>query len=158
MERSRKPKDFPAVERFVRRAKKEGKRIVTTNGIFDILHIGHVQSLEAAKALGDVLIVGVNSDASTRALKGKDRPIVPARERLMLVASLEPVDATFVFNETDPRKWLARLKPQIHVKGGDRRMEEIVERKVVERGGGRVVLLPLRRGRSTTRLVEKIRK
>jgi rfaE bifunctional protein nucleotidyltransferase chain/domain len=131
---------------------------VTTNGCFDILHVGHIQSLTAAKALGDVLVVGINSDASVRALKGKNRPVVPERERAEIIASLKPVDAVFVFGEADPRKWLAVLKPDVHAKGSDRTMEEIIEKDVVERGGGKIVRLSLKKGRSTTNIIEKIKK
>lgn len=154
---SNKPETFSAIAAFVKREKKKGKKIVTTNGCFDILHIGHIRSLTEAKALGDVLVVGVNSDASVRAFKGRNRPIVPERERAEIVAMLKPVDAVFIFGEEDPRKWLAKLKPNIHVKGGDRNMNEIIEKDVVESGGGKIVLLPLKKGRSTTNIIEKIR-
>jgi rfaE bifunctional protein nucleotidyltransferase chain/domain len=152
-----KVKSLAAIEAFARSKKKKGKKIVTTNGCFDILHVGHIRSLMAAKALGDVLVVGINSDASVRALKGKDRPMVPERERAEIVAALEPVDAVFIFGEKDPRKWLAKLKPNIHAKGSDRNMDAIIEKDVVERGGGKIVLLPLRKGRSTTDLIKKIK-
>lgn len=155
--RKGKIKSLSAVTAFVKSEKKKGKKIVTTNGCFDILHVGHVRSLAAAKALGDILVVGINSDASVRALKGKGRPIVPERERAEIVASLDPVDAVFVFGEKDPRKWLAKFKPHIHAKGSDRGMGEIIEKGVVAAGGGRIVLLPLRKGRSTTKLIKKIR-
>lgn len=150
--------NFTAVRALVKRAKRQGKKVVTTNGCFDILHVGHIRSLAAAKALGDVLVVGVNSDASVRALKGKGRPIVPARERAEIVASLAPVDAAFIFHGKDPRTWLAALKPHIHVKGNDRNMAEIIEKDVVRAGGGRIVLSPIHKGRSTTALIKKIRR
>jgi len=153
-----KPKNLKAVAAFVRREKRKGKKIVTTNGCFDILHVGHIRSLAAAKKLGDILIVGINSDTSVRALKGNDRPIVPEEERAEVIAALEPVDAVFIFGEPDPRPWLAKLKPHVHAKGSDRSMNEIVEKDVVEAGGGKVVLLPLRKGRSTTDIVKKIKR
>jgi rfaE bifunctional protein nucleotidyltransferase chain/domain len=152
-----KIKSWSAVMAFAKAAKRKGKKVVTTNGCFDILHIGHIRSLTAAKALGDVLVVGINSDASVRALKGKSRPVVPERERAETVLSLKPVDAVFIFREKDPRKWLAQLRPDIHVKGGDRTMDEIIERDIVESGGGKIVLAPLKKGRSTTNLIKKIR-
>jgi len=154
--RNNKEKSFKEVMAFASRERKKGKKIVTTNGCFDILHVGHVRSLAAAKALGDVLVVGINSDASVRALKGESRPIVPERERAEVVASLKPVDAVFIFRERDPRKWLAKLKPDFHAKGSDRKISEIIEKEVVERGGGRVVLLSIRKGKSTTNIIKKI--
>ena len=153
-----KPKNLKAVAAFVKREKKRGKKIVTTNGCFDILHVGHIRSLTVAKELGDILVVGINSDASVRALKGNDRPIVPEEERAEVIAALEPVDAVFIFGEPDPRPWLAKLKPHVHAKGSDRSMNEIIEKNVVEAGGGKVVLLPLRKGRSTTDIIKKIKR
>jgi rfaE bifunctional protein nucleotidyltransferase chain/domain len=149
---------FAAAEALVGDAKRKRKKIVTTNGCFDILHVGHLRSLVAAKALGDVLVVGINSDASVRALKGKNRPVVGERERAEIIASLKPVDAVFIFSEKDPRKWLAKLKPDVHAKGSDRTMDEIVEKDVVERGGGKIVRLSLKKGKSTTNIIEKIKK
>ena len=146
-----------AAEALVRSAKRMGKKVVTTNGCFDILHVGHIRSLMAAKALGDVLVVGINSDASVRALKGKNRPVVGERERAEIIASLKPVDAVFIFGEKDPRKWLVKLKPDVHAKGSDRTMDEIIEKDVVERGGGKIVRLSLKKGRSTTNIIEKIK-
>lgn len=153
-----KLKTLGAVAALVKKEKKRGKKIVTTNGCFDILHIGHIRSLQAAKALGDVLVVGVNSDASVRSLKGKERPIIPERERAEVIATLDPVDAVFIFREQTPRRWLAMLKPHIHVKGSDRSMNEIIEKDIVEAGGGKIILFPLQKGRSTTKIIEKIRK
>lgn len=152
-----KLKSFAAVVRTVKQERKRGKRIVTTNGCFDILHVGHVHSLIAARALGDFLVVGINSDVSVHALKGKGRPIIPERERAEIIAALEPVDAVFIFKERDPRSWLAELKPDIHVKGNDREMSEIIERDVVKFGGGKIVLLPIDKKKSTTNIVKKIR-
>lgn len=157
-------KSFAAVKAFVRSAKRQGKTVVTTNGCFDILHVGHIRLLAAARAQGDVLVVGVNSDASVRTLKGKGRPVVPALERAEIIGSLSAVDAAFVFSGKDPRKWLAVLKPDIHAKGSDRRMAEIIEGGVVRAGGGRVILLPIykkgptNKKRSTTELIGKIRR
>jgi len=155
--RKHKVGDFASVASLVRREKMKGKKIVTTNGCFDILHVGHIRSLVESKALGDVLVVGINSDASVRALKGRGRPVVSELERAEVIASLKPVDAVFIFNEKDPRKWLAKLKPHVHAKGSDRNMDEIVEKKIVERGGGKVVLLSIKKGKSTTGLIQKIK-
>ncbi len=154
----RKVRSLSEALRITRRAKAAGKKVVTTNGCFDILHVGHIRYLEKAKSLGDILIVGVNSDRSVRRNKGKGRPIVPSRERAEVIASLKPVDAVFIFNDTIPNSWLAKLKPHIHVKGIDRKMSEIVEKNVVEKHGGRIVLTPLAKGKSTTNVIEKILK
>ncbi len=153
-----KLKNFADVAAFVKKEKRAGKRIVTTNGCFDIVHVGHVRSLEAAKALGDVLIVGINSDASVRALKGKERPIIPERERAEVIAALRAVDAAFIFKTKTPKPWLSVLQPHIHVKGGDRRLDQIIEKDVVEAGGGKITLFPVQKGRSTTKIIEKIRR
>jgi rfaE bifunctional protein nucleotidyltransferase chain/domain len=153
----KKFKNLASVVKFIKQERKRGKKIVTTNGCFDVLHVGHIHSLETAKALGDVLVVGINSDASVRALKGKERPIVPAHERAEIIASLKAVDAVFVFDEKDPRGWLTKIKPNIHVKGSDRKMSEIIEREVVERFGGKIILLPIDKGKSTTNIIKKIK-
>lgn len=147
---------LPDVVHFAKRARKNGQTIVTTNGCFDILHVGHVRYLSFAKKLGDVLIVGINSDDSVRKLKGIGRPICPERERAEVVGSLTPVDAVFIFDDTTPIRWLKVLKPDVHVKGADRSMKEIVERKAVESGGGRVVLAPYHKGRSTTAVIRTV--
>ena len=152
-----KPKNLTDVIAFVEKGREKGKKIVTTNGCFDVLHVGHVRSLTAAKALGDILIVGINSDISVGALKGKKRPIMPECERAEIIAALKPVDVVFVFKEKDPRRWLVKLKPDVHVKGNDRKMSEIIEKDVVEKNGGKVVLLPTDKGKSTTNIIKKIR-
>ncbi|MCS6776733.1 MAG: D-glycero-beta-D-manno-heptose 1-phosphate adenylyltransferase [Chloroherpetonaceae bacterium] len=137
--------------------RQRGERIVFTNGCFDLLHIGHARYLAAARALGDLLVVGVNSDASVRALKGPDRPIVPGAERAELLAHLTAVDYVCLFDETRPDALIAAVRPQIHVKGGDYRIESLPETPVVRHYGGQVVILPLVEGRSTTALIERIR-
>ncbi|MBI2612534.1 D-glycero-beta-D-manno-heptose 1-phosphate adenylyltransferase [Candidatus Kaiserbacteria bacterium] len=147
---------FPKIVRLVQRAKERGSKIVTTNGCFDILHVGHVRYLSYAKKLGDLLIVGVNSDDSVRKLKGVGRPICPERERAEVVASLRSVDAVFIFDDTTPMRWLKILKPDVHVKGADRSMREIVERKAVRSYGGRVVLAPFHKGRSTSAVIRTV--
>ena len=132
-----------------------GLTVVWTNGVFDLLHVGHVRSLEAARALGSVLVVGVNADATVTAAKGPGRPIVPAEQRAEVVAALEPVDYAVIFEEPTPEQALDRLRPEIHAKGADYSDKPIPERAVVEGYGGRVELLPLVEGISTTELSER---
>ncbi len=133
-----------------------GKKIVTTNGCFDILHAGHIRYLFEAKRLGDLLVVGINSDDSVRRLKGPARPLQGENDRVMLIGSLRMVDAAFIFREDDPRAFLEILRPDIHVKGGDYGAD-MIEREVVERFGGTIAIVPFVKGYSTTSLVEKIR-
>jgi rfaE bifunctional protein nucleotidyltransferase chain/domain len=135
-----------------------GKKVVWTNGCFDIVHAGHVRSLRAAKALGDILIVGLNSDASVRAFKGPSRPIVCEEDRAELIAALEPVDFVTIFNEPDPVAILSQLRPDIHCKGEEYAdgKRPIPEQPIVEGYGGRICFLPLLEGRSTSGLIERI--
>ena len=135
----------------------EGRRVVFTNGCFDLLHPGHVALLEAARGKGDVLVVGMNSDASVRALKGEGRPLVPAEERAEALAALEAVDAVVVYDEPTPRELVAALLPDVLVKGADWAEDAIVGREEVESAGGRVERVPIVAGWSTTSLVERIR-
>ena len=137
--------------------KRNGRRVVFTNGCFDLLHPGHIGSLEQARALGDVLIVGLNSDASVRQLKGAGRPILLERERAEILASLECVDAVVIFDALTPREVIARLLPDILVKGGDWASDQIVGREEVEAAGGSVVSIPVVAGYSTTEILRKIR-
>ena len=134
----------------------EGKTIVLTNGHFDILHVGHVDCLQRAKALGDVLIVGLNSDASTRLLKGAKRPIVPQDERAQLLAALQCVDYVIIFEERTAERLLAALRPEVYVKGGDWAIEDLPEAKVIAECGIRVEILPQMPGRSTTDIIKTI--
>ena len=145
-----------AILRFGRE-KRNGRRVVFTNGCFDLLHPGHIGSLEQARALGDTLIVGLNSDASVRQLKGAGRPVLPERERAEILAALECVDAVVIFNEPTPREVIARLLPDVLVKGGDWPGDQIVGREEVEAAGGRVVSIPVIPGYSTTAILRKIR-
>jgi len=141
-----------------REAQRARKRsVVWTNGVFDVLHIGHLESLRAARAFGDVLVVGVNGDASVRANKGPDRPIFPCTERVALLAALEIVDVILVFDDATPERVLAAVKPDVHVKGADYATKPIPERAIVEAYGGRVELVPLVPGRSTTSILDKLR-
>jgi len=137
--------------------RKQGKRIVTTNGCFDILHVGHVRILKQSKALGDILVVGINSDASVRALKGPERPINNQNDRAELLSSLECVDVVSIFDEGTPVEFIKVVKPDIHVKGADYKPQDLEETPVVEALGGRVEILPLVPQKSTTSLVQKIR-
>jgi rfaE bifunctional protein nucleotidyltransferase chain/domain len=145
-----------AILRFGRE-KRNGRRIVFTNGCFDLLHPGHIGSLEQARALGDTLIVGLNSDASVRQLKGTGRPVLPEGERAEILAALESVDAVVIFDELTPREVIARLLPDVLVKGGDWPGDQIVGREEVEAAGGRVVSIPVVRGYSTSETLRKIR-
>ena len=144
--------------RIITGLKTKGKRIVFTNGCFDLLHIGHVRYLEKAKALGDVLVVGVNSDSSVRKLKGRRRPIQPEQDRAEILSALGCVDYVALFNEIDPLKLITSLKPDVLVKGGDWTKEQTVGKEVVERSGGEVVILPFVKGASTSTLIETILK
>lgn len=130
-------------------------RLAFTNGCFDILHRGHVQVLVQARALGDRLLVGLNSDNSTRRLKGSGRPLQPEIDRAACLAALECVDAVVVFDEDTPADLIAALQPDLMVKGGDYTPEQLAERDVVEAGGGKIVILPYIEGLSTTALLEK---
>jgi D-beta-D-heptose 7-phosphate kinase/D-beta-D-heptose 1-phosphate adenosyltransferase len=136
--------------------KAEGARIVFTNGCFDLLHLGHVRYLREAKKLGDILIVGVNSDDSVTALKGPDRPYIHELERAEILASLECVDFVTIFHELRPDNVIKLVKPDIHVKGGDYKAADLPEKKLVEALGGKVVVIPPIKGRSTTNIVAKI--
>ena len=139
------------------RQERNGKRVVFTNGCFDLLHPGHIRSLEAARALGDVLIIGLNSDESVRTLKGPGRPVIPAEERAEILASLECVDAVLIFDELTPQKLIAALLPDVLVKGGDWPGDQIVGRDEVESAGGKVVRIEVVPGYSTTEILKKIR-
>jgi rfaE bifunctional protein nucleotidyltransferase chain/domain len=138
-------------------AKRNGKRVVFTNGCFDLLHPGHVKLLETARALGEVLIVGMNGDESVRALKGLGRPVVPEDEGAEILASLECVDAVIIFHEFTPQKLIAALLPDVLVKGSDWPANQIVGREEVEAAGGEVVQIDQVPGYSTTEILRKIR-
>lgn len=136
----------------------KGKRIVFTNGCFDLMHIGHTRYLQAAKALGDVLVVGVNSDHSVRRLdKAPDRPIVPEAQRAEVLAALGCVDSVVIFDEPDPLQLITAIQPDVLVKGGDWTIDRIIGREVVEARGGVVKTIPLVPGLSTTGLLQRIR-
>ena len=143
---------------LVKRARGAGQRVVFTNGVFDILHPGHVRYLRDARALGDLLIVGVNSDRSVRALaKAPDRPVNPQAERVEVLEALASVDSVVIFDEDTPHEIIAALQPDILVKGADWADNNIVGRDVVEARGGKVVRIPLAEGYSTTKIIERVR-
>ncbi len=131
--------------------------MVFTNGCFDIIHPGHVSYLRSARSLGDALVVGLNSDASVAKLKGPSRPIVSERDRAAVLAALEFVDAVVVFNEDTPVRLMRELKPDVYVKGGDYRIEDLPEAKVAAEIGAEVKIMPFEPGYSTSALIEKIR-
>ncbi len=137
--------------------KRNGRRAAFTNGCFDLLHPGHIRCLEQARALGDLLVVAINSDASVRQLKGDARPLIPQVERAEILAALAAVDYVVIFDAPTPRQLIARILPDVLVKGGDWGPDEIVGREEVQAAGGRVVSIPLEPGYSTSGLLERIR-
>ena len=151
-----KIKTLNEIIKIVEKLKKNNEKIITTNGVFDILHYGHVKYLEQAKKLGDMLIVGVNTNKSVKQNKGDKRPINDETSRMSVLAALESVDYVFLFDEKDPRDWLNKLKPNIHVKAGDYKLSQIIEKDVVERNGGKVIIAKAEKGHSTTDLISKI--
>jgi len=140
------------------RLRAAGQKLVFTNGVFDILHVGHVRYLEQARTLGDVLLVAINSDAAVRELKGEGRPLMNQDERAEILAALRTVDYVTIFDDISPRALIARLLPDVLVKGGDYALDEIHGREEVEAAGGRVVSLPFVKGASSSRIIEKMRK
>ena len=153
---SSQPTTLAEAETLVEQWRSAGRSIVFTNGVYDLLHPGHVRYLQAARALGDALIVGVNSDRSVRANKGPARPVNPETERAEVIAALECVDAAVVFDQDTPHQIISRLQPDVLVKGADWAEDAIVGRDVVEARGGRVVRIPIEQGFSTTELIAKI--
>lgn len=149
--------ELEQLKKEIEKQKEAGKLIAFTNGCFDILHVGHIRYLKKAASLGDKLVLAVNSDSSVRKLKGKNRPYVPEAERLEMLAALEMVDYLLLFSETDCKSILEELKPQIYVKGGDYRIEDLPEAETVYNYGAKIVLITEVKGKSTTNLIEKIR-
>lgn len=158
MELKEKIKTKEDLHEIIEDLKKKGKRIVFTNGCFDLLHLGHIRYLEKAKSLGDILVVGVNSDESVRGLKGPERPILPEKERAEILSGFGCVDYITIFDELTPLELISSIQPHILVKGGDWTKETTVGREVVERSGGEVVILPFEEGSSTSNLIETILK
>lgn len=152
----KKIKGKKTLQRIIQGLKTRKKRIVFTNGCFDLLHVGHLRYLEKAKSLGHVLIVGLNSDRSVRNLKGPSRPILPEKERAEILSGLACVDYVTIFDEPTPLNLISRLRPDVLVKGGDWTKEEVVGREVVEKLGGKVRILPFVKGSSTTNLIQTI--
>ena len=145
-----------ALKRRLTAHRRQGRTIAVTNGCFDLIHAGHVQYLERIKRLADVLVVGINSDASVHRLKGAGRPLMPARDRARVLAGLRAVDYVVVFEEDTPLALIRTVRPDLLAKGSDWAASKIVGADVVRRAGGRVVRVPYLAGRSTTRLIEKI--
>ncbi|HUL37365.1 MAG TPA: D-glycero-beta-D-manno-heptose 1-phosphate adenylyltransferase [Thermodesulfobacteriota bacterium] len=144
--------------RIIKDLKAKGKRIIFTNGCFDLLHVGHIRYLEEAKILGDILIVGVNSDASVQKLKGPKRPVLPVEERTEILSGLGCVDYITIFDELDPLALITSLQPDVLVKGGDWTKEQTIGKEVVERSGGEVIIIPFVKGASTSNIIETILK
>ncbi|MGA8571588.1 MAG: D-glycero-beta-D-manno-heptose 1-phosphate adenylyltransferase [Desulfobaccales bacterium] len=145
--------------RWVQEQQEQGQRVVFTNGVFELLHPGHVAYLEQARSLGEALIIGVNTDASARRLdKGQGRPLTPERDRARVLAALACVDRVMLFDEDTPLQLITLLKPHILVKGGDYQLTQIVGREVVLAGGGQVLTLPFVPGYSTTALLQRLRR
>ncbi len=144
------------MQKKIRELKEQGKRVVFTNGVFDILHIGHLTYLEEARELGDVLVVGVNSDSSVKINKGDKRPVNDEKSRAEVLLGLKSVDFTVIFSEKTPEKLLDLLKPDIHVKGGDYRKEELPETEIVEKNAGVVKILSFVDNISTTEIINRI--
>ena len=144
------------MQKKVKQLQENGKKVVFTNGVFDILHVGHLTYLEEARGLGDVLIVGVNSDRSVKTNKGDKRPINPEKNRAEMLLGLKFVDFTVIFDEKTPENLLDLLKPDIHVKGGDYKKEDLPETEIVEKNGGEVKILSFVDNISTTEIINKI--
>lgn len=138
--------------------RKKGKKIAFTNGCFDILHVGHVRYLREAKKTADVLVLALNSDSSVRSIKGEKRPLMTENERAEILAALEFIDFVTIFNELTPQELIIYLKPDILIKGGDWEEEKVVGREEIKKWGGRVAIIPEVEGKSTTNIVEKIKK
>jgi len=139
------------------RLRTAGARLVFTNGVFDLLHVGHVRYLAQARALGDALVVAINSDRTVRELKGPDRPVFDEAERAEILAALRQVDYVVIFDDISPRSLISRLLPDVLVKGGDYQLDEIHGREEVEAAGGKVISLPFVDGASTTTIIERMK-
>jgi rfaE bifunctional protein nucleotidyltransferase chain/domain len=151
-----KIKNLSEIVELRARLRKSGKKVVFTNGCFDILHVGHVRYLREARNLGDALIVGINSDRSVRKIKGESRPIMPEIERAEVISALACVDFAVIFNDPTPREIIDAIVPDVLVKGADWGISEIVGRDTVEKSGGVVLNIPLVQGSSTTEIIRKV--
>lgn len=151
-----KIKKLSELKENLKNLRKKKKKIVFTNGCFDLLHLGHIRYLKKAKEKGDILVVGLNSDSSVRKLKGAGRPLVPEKERAEILSALEFVDYVTIFSEETPANLIREIKPNVLVKGGDYSLNEIVGKDYVNSYGGKVVTVSLVKGKSTTNLIKKI--
>lgn len=147
---------FDSISSLAENLKGAGKKVVFTNGCFDIIHSGHISYLYKAKNLGDVLIIGLNSDSSIKRIKGEKRPILPQNERAYILSALEMVDFVVMFEEDTPYELIKRVRPDVLVKGGDWDIENIVGKDIVESYGGKVLNIPFVEGKSTTNIIERI--
>ncbi|NPU82881.1 MAG: D-glycero-beta-D-manno-heptose 1-phosphate adenylyltransferase [Syntrophaceae bacterium] len=148
--------DRQTLKQVLEELREQGKRIAFTNGCFDILHVGHIRYLREAKKTADILVLALNSDRSVRSIKGERRPIVPEKERADVMAALEMVDYVTVFDEDTPGELIAFLEPDVLIKGGDWSAETVVGRDVIKRRGGKIVIVPLTEGVSTTNVIGKV--
>ncbi|HOV21997.1 MAG TPA: D-glycero-beta-D-manno-heptose 1-phosphate adenylyltransferase [bacterium] len=153
----RKKKSFKEIVKIVNELKREKKKIVFTNGCFDIIHSGHIKLLKKAKQLGDVVIVGINKDSSIKKIKGKNRPILNENQRIEIISAIEFVDYVVPFGQTTPEKLIKIIKPDILIKGGDYKKEDVVGKDIVEKYGGKVYIFPLIGNISTTNIIKKIK-
>ena len=153
-----KLKNLDEIAELAAEARQSRKKIVFTNGCFDLLHRGHVHLLRQAKAHGDLLIVGVNSDRSVKTIKGPTRPILPENDRVELIAAMEMVDYVVLFDEPDPYHLIAAIRPNVLAKGGDWGADRIIGSDIVKRDGGQVALIPYLMGFSTTEIIERIQR
>lgn len=158
MKRKNKIKSSRAMESLAANLKKRGKKVVFTNGCFDLLHVGHVRYLRRAREAGDFLVVGLNTDSSVRKIKGRGRPILPGRERAELLAALEFVDAVVFFSEPTPIRLIELIRPDVLVKGADWPAHQIVGGDLVKLSGGQVCRIPLARGKSTSAIIKRIQR
>jgi len=154
---SEKLKELEELAQIAATARAQGQTVVFTNGCFDLLHRGHVHTLRQAKAAGDLLIVAINSDRSVKSIKAPQRPILPETDRIELIAAMEMVDYVILFDDPDPYKLIAAIKPQVLAKGGDWSSDRIIGADIVEAAGGRVEVIPYLKGFSTTEIIERIR-
>jgi len=154
---SEKTLKLPELLKVLKPLRAQGKKIVFTNGCFDLLHVGHIRYLRDAKKQGDILIIGLNSDSSVKKLKGPKRPLIPEAERAEILAALEPVDFVTIFSEDIPLKLVEAIKPDVYVKGGDYSEEQVPEVKLVKSYGGKVYFSPEVKGKSTSELIAKLR-
>ena len=153
-----KIKTLKELKAIVKTLKDKNKKIITTNGVFDILHLGHIRYLQKAKEIGGILIVAINSDSSVKQIKGPQRPINNQGARAKVLASLECVNYVTIFNETNPIKILSEIKPNFHVKGEDYTISQIIEKNIVEKHKGKIILMPLIKRYSTTNIINIIKK